>query len=282
MGFLDSTEFQNSDSLLNYQTWHELKSHLIKALSRESTVSQKVQMLKSLTKGPSENCQHYLIRAKYVATVLRSINNEECIKILFLAGLEDYEKEFCDVNKVGNLEVLAELLNLNIRTDSPKEDQVKVECTISVKAEEEEDPDYVFPDEAVTSAAQDDYDDDSEDEPLSKHLVKPEISVKDEVVKDSKFKRGEARACKYCNVMFSGFMLKDLADHQAECPKRVFGKPKPCKFCGDQIRAKNMKTHLKICDKNTKNEKVKCQLCNEDVVRTLFQVRICMDHLLSF
>ena len=96
--------------MLNYQSWQELKTHLIKALSRESSVDQNVQLLKSLTKGPSENCQHYLIRAKYVAGLLRSLSAEECTKILFLAGLEDYERDFCDVNSVGNLEVLAELL----------------------------------------------------------------------------------------------------------------------------------------------------------------------------
>ena len=74
--------------------------------------------------------QHYLIRAKYVAGLLKATLLTACqcppalpssyddfVKILFLSGLEDYERDFCGVNKVGNLEVLAELLNLNIRTD---------------------------------------------------------------------------------------------------------------------------------------------------------------------
>ena len=79
--------------------------------------------------GIHEYFQHYLIRAKYVAGLLKATltacqcppalpsSYDDFVKILFLAGLEDYERDFCGVNKVGNLEVLAELLNLNIRTD---------------------------------------------------------------------------------------------------------------------------------------------------------------------
>ena len=266
MGFLDSTEFGNPDRLPNFQTWHELKSHLIKMLGQEPTVSHRFQMLKSLTKGPSENCQHYLIRSKYVAGMLRSISIEECTKILFLVGLQPDEKEFCDVQKDTNLEVLAELLNN--RSDSPLESEVKAEYPIKVETEDVENLNT----EDANTAPLDNYDEDSEDEPLSKHLGKPELSVRDKAVKLSRPPQGEAKTCKYCNILFCEFMQKDLADHQAKCPEKGKVKPKPCKFCGEKIRAKNMRIHMGSCDQNPRNEKIKCQLCKEDVLRRLFQV----------
>ena len=294
ISFIDRSDLNERELSKHHHTWANLKSFLIKELGSEVTLQQKVNLLKSLTKGPTENCQHYLIRAKYVASLLKasfshctcppaSLTNEECTKILFLAGLEDYEKEFCNVNKVGNLEVLAELLNLNIRTEDveePTSHEVKVDPSDLIKQEETADEDKNYshnngddpndPDYHMNGVDDFDQDYDSEDEPLSK--VKEEMDESDDKRREkrTKSKMGEARPCKHCHTIFNRW--DDWKKHQKNCDHRLHGKPKPCKYCGIKFRLKEMKSHLRECNKFVKNETVKCQICQEDVTKIRFKL----------
>ena len=58
MGFLDSNEFDPATLSSHQSSWADLKAFLIKEHgSQNVSLEQKVQLLKSVIKGPTENCQ---------------------------------------------------------------------------------------------------------------------------------------------------------------------------------------------------------------------------------
>ena len=76
-------------------TWDDLKSDLLEIFARRTpyTCSDKVRLLKSLTKGGAETYQTFLLRVQWV---LRTLGNDltdidHWTKLIFLAGLSEHE-----------------------------------------------------------------------------------------------------------------------------------------------------------------------------------------------
>ena len=104
---LDITEIPQAKIALFSQqaTWDNFKSVLLLAYNKNPLFDEKVDLFKSLTKGAKEDCYHYLIRIRYAADLIRSsvicscdpasINVGEWAKILFMAGIEPYERDLC-------------------------------------------------------------------------------------------------------------------------------------------------------------------------------------------
>lgn len=104
---LDTTEIKEAKIKLFSQqaSWENFKSVLLLAYNKEPLFEEKVDLFKSLAKGPNEDCYHYLIRIRYAASLIKesvscqcdkaSVDVDELAKILFMAGIESYEQNLC-------------------------------------------------------------------------------------------------------------------------------------------------------------------------------------------
>ena len=108
----------DKQELSRMKRWDDFKQFLISKYGQTYTVNQKFQLMQGLSKDSSEDCHHYLIKVKQLCKLLRPkhcyCDNSDFIRVLFLAGLQDEEREFVKNNLV-NLEMTAETLNLNFR-----------------------------------------------------------------------------------------------------------------------------------------------------------------------
>ena len=107
ISMLDTAEIPRAKiELLSHQvTWENFKSVLLLAYNKMPSLDEKVDLFRSLTKGANEDCYHYLIRVRYAADLIKnsvtcscdkgSINVEDWAKILFMAGIEPYERNVC-------------------------------------------------------------------------------------------------------------------------------------------------------------------------------------------
>merc|ERR1719295_349156 len=77
---------------------------------KKASIWDKVELLKSLVKGESENARHFLLRVSHVAKIIKD-SEEERVRLMFLAGLQDWETELCLTSNASDLETLANLLN---------------------------------------------------------------------------------------------------------------------------------------------------------------------------
>ena len=105
------------------ESWEDFKSMMEKMFDKKkASIWDKVELLKSLVKGESENARHFLLRVSHVARIIKD-SEEEMVRLMFLAGLQDWETELCLTSSASDLETLANLLNShndNTRIDHPK------------------------------------------------------------------------------------------------------------------------------------------------------------------
>ena len=86
-------------------SWDNFKSVMLSTYHRTPTFDEKVDLFRSLVKGAREDCSNFLIRIRYAAGLIRdcvtcscdamSMDVEEVAKILFMAGIEPFERDFC-------------------------------------------------------------------------------------------------------------------------------------------------------------------------------------------
>ena len=109
------------------ESWEGFKSLMEKMFDKKkASIWDKVELLKSLVKGESENARHFLLRVSHVARIIKD-SEEEMVRLMFLAGLQDWETELCLTSNASDLETLANLLNShndNTRIDHPKNERI--------------------------------------------------------------------------------------------------------------------------------------------------------------
>merc|ERR1719419_2060625 len=97
------------------ETWQGFRAKLLEMFAHQHTAASTVKLLKSLVKGPGEDCHHFVIRVCFVARLLLSscqcpnVGDELAIS-LFYAGLGDWERELC-LQTQSSLEEYANMLN---------------------------------------------------------------------------------------------------------------------------------------------------------------------------
>ena len=148
---LDPDSSEEKAQLEGQTSWDELKSNLIRLYDDRCQTSDKVDLLNSLAKGVEENCRHYLIRVRYVVSLMLlcqcPLSADAWTRVLFFTGLADDEKTTFGVDNPSSLESLADLIDSvrKAERDTPELAQVKTELldvgpmTPDVKLEEEED-----------------------------------------------------------------------------------------------------------------------------------------------
>jgi len=130
---LDSNKIRKKqmEALRSQTSWRDFKALMSRYFARdEEPLYNKVVLLQSLFKSPEENCHHYLIRVRYVAGLIRSsvscecptflVDVEEWTRVLFMAGLDQKERNFCDINTLLeapqgklDLEAVSDLINIS-------------------------------------------------------------------------------------------------------------------------------------------------------------------------
>jgi len=254
---------QLTDQLIKacQNTWTEVKSTLVNEFGCESSVQHKTQLLRSLAKGPGENCQHYLIRVRYVTSMIHSANPTTCncnaaaadtsldewTRVLFLAGLQDTERNFCDLNNIPDLDMLAGLLNLNIKTET---DDFPVEVKME-KFDPSDGADYGN----GAFSYYDDFDDDGV--PYEPPETKVKAGRKRKGAAAAGEKPGPKKKAKKTKAAGGGAGGGAVADAVARC-----------KQCGEVFPSK---AELKAHKEDKHEEKRSCGLCKEEIPRANFK-----------
>ena len=68
-------------------SWEKFKVEMVKRFHVIKSLRDKVQLVKSAVRGKREDPRLFMIRARYIANLLREVNSDECARLIFLAGL---------------------------------------------------------------------------------------------------------------------------------------------------------------------------------------------------
>ena len=260
-----------SSAFKSITQWPELKALLIKSYGHEEAVvgtEQKLVLLSSLSKGPTENCYHFLLKVKHA--VAQIVGPEEWTQLLFLLGLSYDERAMFDPSHLPSLHQICSTINALMETvvkaEEDEEDLSKMEShdvksvpfidegILEVKTKEEEKVegkvDVVEMD--LHSSGGGCSDSEAENTPLSRtKKSSPPMAAKKK--KPSAAKK-DPRSCSECS--FTADTRAELDAHV----QKMHRKTVVCTICKAQVRSKSYKRHLKESHGGMEH---KCEECGE-------------------
>ena len=260
-------------TLLDISDWTELKSHLLSkfgCLTKPSSVNDKIQMLDSLQKKPSEKIEHFLIRVDYVVNFILSDfscdceKNLEITKLLFIAGLslEGYQlsiiEQFKSANKIMQF--------LRSKEESVDTTEIRQEeCGFSPVSDGEE---VLWkPDQVKTEQS-----DSESDHKLVKSVRRPckKLKLKGSSKCAKSFKlesdiheateHSKSGLCPMCKLEVPKKHLKQHIREQHN------GMKYECDICGHQCPTqRNLGKHIKVCHQSDSGRKIQELISNSQV-----------------
>ena len=95
---MDTSDLKGTPSLALLEaqdSWEGFKTLMERMYdTKKVSIWNEVELLKSLVKGDTENARHFLLRISHVVRIIKESENE-LVQLMFLAGLQDWETEFC-------------------------------------------------------------------------------------------------------------------------------------------------------------------------------------------
>jgi len=300
MDFLTQSE---KDKIAHLGLWSNVKSYLILQYTHEPTLTEKIMLLKSLFKAPSEKYPHYLIRVKYAARKLMELAPCQCAsakasseleKLLFFAGLDEFDWDIYDPSSPSNLDVLVDRLTTSVKTEPEEVDnsvEVEIkESDVNFKQEEvEAEDDYMFPEQdfvasddesditwkngqrksgkkrkAIDDENGEDLDPDGVPKVKNDSDVKPRKKIKLKKVKSDVI--AKTYPCKECSEVFSG--KNELRKHKMTQHKKQF--LYFCHICNANFGKDGLNKHVLEVHNGMR---FKCSSCEQ-----LFSTQVKLDH----
>jgi len=281
---MDCLVENDKQKLYHLKDWTSMKKYLLTVYGQEPTVWSKVQLLRSLTKAPDEKFQHFLTRVKHTVDGQMRLGQmcgcekntapvRELEKLLFLAGLQDFELDLCDDfddQILSNLELLVDKLSSDIKDDPdpflPSFD-VKPESEAVMKEDDgvdiKVDPDFLPESpEAEDEPVQPSEFDDSEDEEfvIPKKKKKLAKKPKSDLEKPARKNHSGPATCDHCDLKFrtKGELSKHMSSEHKKASSRGTKVMQICQLCKQQFTKSGIERHYFEAHKGMA---VKCDTC---------------------